>query len=896
MANLPPAKNFHAFKERFKELDKEAVQLQKDMQTKMEKKAKELAEGSTFHAPAVARKPSASPNALKTSAKPTLKIVGKPAALKAGPLKPMMKPVPARQKPTRTTPTANPVSVPVQQPKENILSKSISNFQSVDELLQKDEQLALSLFFDKSVEGLPPILLAAKMGDKANTNSLMKLASKNRLDLNRIIFPNNKTIFHEAINMNIPEETLMILLSDEKINVSLPDANGNTVLHLFCGGFCGNDPEGPSNLLVQRGAEQVLNIKNRQGMTALHKCATNYTCGSKILQILMNTKKADLNIQDQDGHTPLHIACHCSNDEVASLLVQNGANINLHSSKQLKPLDIAVVTNNQALIHLLRPNISKERRQSVALPSPVEKGPDLSAFVIEANTISVESLSPVTSGLMTIPSSQESSGTRSVSVLLTQYDPKMISQSLASLLLSIPQHPNLFKPRGIYSLPEGSWVVTQSDPNYLALETAVKEWRKVFTERFTFRVLTGLCFGLLQLHSRGLAANLSLSSLYVDQSGDAKIQFNGVSADIQQDLDAFAQVANLLMKASSENGAKFEGSTLPSLAVAVKETTNPVPLDELAEILDGLFQLSTDPLQEKLRIFEGMSRQQQETINQQKEDLLEKEDQLEQKILIIQQKEEEIQKLKVAVLEAKLSNPPQEETKPENTRENTQSENIEPENNEPENEGEPDYEEDMGPDVLYDVKTLVDSDLNGTLSLQWDDFAQILYSNTCASMEDIAKICYLVADRRGEVQIRQWDHVLLWFSPLYPNDTIMTSLENAWKFEEMVEIVGQEYFWGFLSANQAAELLSTRPSGSYLLRFSSQPGFYALSLACSNQFTMHWRIKAFKDQNNQTNLYVDDRHYSSFANFIQIHQTEALEIVGSFTRETVCLQTPVQRF
>lgn len=369
--------------------------------------------------------------------------------------------------------------------------------------------------------------------------------------------------------------------------------------------------------------------------------------------------------------------------------------------------------------------------------------------------------------------------------------------------------------------------------------------------------------------------------------------------------------------------------------MSCKQTQDPISLSEMCDLLETASQMCSDPIQEKLRIFEGLAKQQQEVINRQQEELLEKEEELNKKDLLLKQKEDESSNLKSGDQQQKRTQEPQiiqqpptiqepqttqqleEQTTSEQLQtiqEQTTSEHSNPQENTSQEPSSPNQnqnnieldeydirnvnneDEFVAPDVLYNIKTLVDADLQGKLSLPWEEFAQIMYANTCASMEDIAKVGYLIADRRGEVQVRQWDHVLLWFTPIYPNDTLMSSLENAWKFEEMVEIVGQEYFWGFLSANQAAELLSTRSLGSYLIRFSSQPGYYALSLACANQFTMHWRIKCYKDQANQTNLYVDERHYTSFAHLIRTHETEALEIVGSFVRETVCLQTPVQRF
>lgn len=102
--------------------------------------------------------------------------------------------------------------------------------------------------------------------------------------------------------MSIPEATLLLLFSYPNLDTKATDANGNTIAHLFASSFCGNDSKNLCETLLQKpGASEVLNQKNRQGMTPLHKSATNYTCGDIVAKVLIE-KGSDLNIQDQDGH------------------------------------------------------------------------------------------------------------------------------------------------------------------------------------------------------------------------------------------------------------------------------------------------------------------------------------------------------------------------------------------------------------------------------------------------------------------------------------------------------------------------------------------------------------------------------------------------------------------
>jgi hypothetical protein len=49
------------------------------------------------------------------------------------------------------------------------------------------------------------------------------------------------------------------------------------------------------------------------------------------------------------------------------------------------------------------------------------------------------------------------------------------------------------------------------------------------------------------------------------------------------------------------------------------------------------------------------------------------------------------------------------------------------------------------------------------------------------------------------------------------------------------------YFFGFIEAKEAGEVLYKEQPGTYLIRFSSNPKMYALSVSLGNQVA-HWRI------------------------------------------------------
>lgn len=82
-----------------------------------------------------------------------------------------------------------------------------------------------------------------------------------------------------------------------------------------------------------------INAKNSKGRTALH-CVANIVWfdsrwqvddkrfnQAKIAKLLIDAG-ADINIQDDEGITPLHLACRSNSYELVQLLIDNGANVN----------------------------------------------------------------------------------------------------------------------------------------------------------------------------------------------------------------------------------------------------------------------------------------------------------------------------------------------------------------------------------------------------------------------------------------------------------------------------------------------------------------------------------------------------------------------------------------
>ena len=73
------------------------------------------------------------------------------------------------------------------------------------------------------------------------------------------------------------------------------------------------------------------------------------------LKIALTTNAMNVDREDADGRTPLHIAALDGRTEIAALLIEQGADINkqINSTMQGTPLICAVANNNEDVVRLL---------------------------------------------------------------------------------------------------------------------------------------------------------------------------------------------------------------------------------------------------------------------------------------------------------------------------------------------------------------------------------------------------------------------------------------------------------------------------------------------------------------------------------------------------------------
>ena len=77
-----------------------------------------------------------------------------------------------------------------------------------------------------------------------------------------------------------------------------------------------------------------INAKDYYGNTALHHAVENNdfdiveTLVKGVLNVNLTKEAADVNVQNEFGHTPLYIATACGNTKIAKFLLENNADVN----------------------------------------------------------------------------------------------------------------------------------------------------------------------------------------------------------------------------------------------------------------------------------------------------------------------------------------------------------------------------------------------------------------------------------------------------------------------------------------------------------------------------------------------------------------------------------------
>ena len=94
-----------------------------------------------------------------------------------------------------------------------------------------------------------------------------------------------------------------------------------------------------------------LNLPDDAGRTPLHLAATH--CQTNVVALLLD-KGAKINVKASGGATPLHLAAQEGCADVVKLLLDKGAKVNVRDDQGRTPLDRAMQWHQDAIAELIR--------------------------------------------------------------------------------------------------------------------------------------------------------------------------------------------------------------------------------------------------------------------------------------------------------------------------------------------------------------------------------------------------------------------------------------------------------------------------------------------------------------------------------------------------------------
>ncbi|XP_070590335.1 NF-kappa-B inhibitor epsilon [Erythrolamprus reginae] len=166
-------------------------------------------------------------------------------------------------------------------------------------------------------------------------------------------------LFQTPLHLSVYLEQLEVVkaLILKGVNTALQDRNGSTALHLACQQQSLECVElllslkKPASAMQTRKTVQDLQLQNWQGLTCLHISTLK---GNLQLMALLVQNGADINVQDgTSGKTPLHLAVE-NHDEVAvRYLLRLGAQVDSQMYNGCTPLHLAVGRNDATIAAIL---------------------------------------------------------------------------------------------------------------------------------------------------------------------------------------------------------------------------------------------------------------------------------------------------------------------------------------------------------------------------------------------------------------------------------------------------------------------------------------------------------------------------------------------------------------
>ena len=163
---------------------------------------------------------------------------------------------------------------------------------------------------------------------------LVQLLVDHDADTN-VVDKDGYTPLHDANRFGGDDPAVSKILLKFEAKVDAANRNGDQPLHLACR----NSKIKSARLLLSNGASA--RASNNDGKTPLHCAAGGSTLRSEFCDILLD-RDADIDVADEDGNQPLHIACTHNKVEIAKSLISHGADVAAVNGQNVSPFQLAL--------------------------------------------------------------------------------------------------------------------------------------------------------------------------------------------------------------------------------------------------------------------------------------------------------------------------------------------------------------------------------------------------------------------------------------------------------------------------------------------------------------------------------------------------------------------------
>ena len=187
-------------------------------------------------------------------------------------------------------------------------------------------------------DGLTPIHLAARKGSYDVLDFMISKATEHKMEPQNIfdrLSEKESTPLHFAIESN-SLETVCVLL---KHGASPTATSGKQVppVHLACS----QNKLNMVQVMVEQCGQEILNCKDKQGQTPLHR-STSLICGKQLISFLLS-KGSLPNAQDANGQTPLQVAVCFGSVVAVDQLLASGSSPTIRDTGGCNCLHVAIM-------------------------------------------------------------------------------------------------------------------------------------------------------------------------------------------------------------------------------------------------------------------------------------------------------------------------------------------------------------------------------------------------------------------------------------------------------------------------------------------------------------------------------------------------------------------------